>query len=112
MNFQRSTTQVVSVSAWPLLLILIACAVLFSSTAGGQSSRIRLPDFGDSSSSVLTRSDEARLGEDLLEEILASKDLLRDAEVQAYVNDIGFKLLWRRVRPAARHFDLSFSTTR
>lgn len=93
MNFQRSTTQVVSVSAWPLLLILIACAVLFSSTAGGQSSRIRLPDFGDSSSSVLTRSDEARLGEAFLREILASKDLLRDAEVQAYVNDVGFKLV-------------------
>lgn len=93
MNIQGLTTRVVGVSAWPLVLILVASAVLFSTTAAAQSNRIRLPDFGDSSGGVLTRSDEARLGEAFLREILASKDLLKDPEVQAYVNDIGFKLV-------------------
>ncbi|MGK0171115.1 MAG: putative Zn-dependent protease [Gammaproteobacteria bacterium] len=56
-------------------------------------SAIKLPDFGDASSGTLSASDEARLGEAFLREILASRESLRDPEVESYVNRIGFALV-------------------
>ena len=83
-----------------LVVFWFAClSLLVAAGSANAQSRIQLPDFSDSSAGVLTRADEARLGEAFLREVLASKDLLDDAEVQAYVTTLVTS--WcRRVTPA------------
>lgn len=56
-------------------------------------SKLRLPNFGDSSASAFSAVDEARLGEAFLREILASTEALHDPEIEEYVSDVGFRLV-------------------
>lgn len=54
---------------------------------------INLPDLGDSSESALSLADEARIGRSILSQIRESSDVVDDAEVNAYLKDIGGRLV-------------------
>jgi predicted Zn-dependent protease len=53
---------------------------------------LQLPDFGDSSSTVLSATEENKLGEAFLREIRANADMLDDPEVDGYISRLGYKL--------------------
>lgn len=58
----------------------------------GQTSGSDLPDLGRPASSVLTKSDEFRLGAMVTKELRDQNVLLEDPEVSEYINDIGQRL--------------------
>lgn len=70
---------------------LMLCVVL----AAGQQSKaqVQLPDFGDPSTSVFSASEERRIGEAVMREIRASLALVEDAEVEQYIQSIGYRIV-------------------
>ncbi|MGC0153162.1 M48 family metalloprotease [Chromobacterium vaccinii] len=54
--------------------------------------RADLPDLGEISDASLSPSDEARIGRDALRAMREAGDVLDDAEISAYLNDIGGRL--------------------
>lgn len=75
----------------PIHVLIAVLCVLAAGAAPAQ--RLQLPDFGDSSAAVFSGLDDARLGEAFLREVRASSDALEDAEVQAYVDRLGYRLV-------------------
>lgn len=59
----------------------------------GAAAQVRLPDFGDSSESVISGAAERELGERFIREIRASMSIVDDPEVEEYIQDLGYKLV-------------------
>lgn len=51
-----------------------------------------LPDLGDSSQLALTPQDERRIGEEILRDVNASGDVIKDIEVIDYLQNLGYRL--------------------
>lgn len=51
-----------------------------------------LPDLGDSSQTALTPQDERRIGEEIMRDVNASGDVIRDIEVVDYLRNLGYRL--------------------
>ena len=60
---------------------------------------VALPDLGDASAAVITPAQERRLGEDLMRRARRSLVFLDDAEVNAYLQALGQKLVARSDNP-------------
>jgi predicted Zn-dependent protease len=74
----------------PLLLLLC-----FSPIAVGDG----LPDLGDVSQAVLTPLQERQIGQQSMLQIRASKQFLDDAEINDYLNQLGYKLVENSAEP-------------
>lgn len=59
-----------------------------------------LPDLGDVSQTVLTPLQERQIGQQSMLQIRASKQFLDDAEVNDYLNQLGYKLVENSSEPA------------
>lgn len=55
--------------------------------------QVKLPDFGDASSSVFSAADERRIGEAIMREIRASLSLVEDPEVEEYIQRTGYRIV-------------------
>ena len=51
-----------------------------------------LPDLGDSSQLALTAQDERRIGEEIMRDVNASGDVIKDIEVVDYMQNLGYRL--------------------
>ncbi|MEZ0238976.1 MAG: M48 family metalloprotease [Methylophilaceae bacterium] len=51
-----------------------------------------LPDLGDSSQLALTAQDERRIGEEIMRDVNASGDVIKDIEVVDYLQNLGYRL--------------------
>ena len=51
-----------------------------------------LPDLGDSSQMALTPQDERRIGEEIMRDVNASGDVIKDIEVVDYLQGLGYRL--------------------
>ncbi|HXX84695.1 MAG TPA: M48 family metalloprotease [Casimicrobiaceae bacterium] len=71
------------------LALLFAATLAFAPVARAQN----LPELGDPSGSVLSLAQERRLGESIVRDIRLSGAYLEDPEVNAYLNDIGNRLV-------------------
>lgn len=74
----------------PLLLLLC-----FSPVAVGDG----LPDLGDVSQAVLTPLQERQIGQQSMLQIRASKQFLDDAEINDYLNQLGYRLVENSAEP-------------
>ncbi len=59
-----------------------------------------LPDLGDTSQSVLTPLQERQIGQQSMMQIRASKQYLDDAEINDYLNQLGYKLVENSSEPS------------
>jgi beta-barrel assembly-enhancing protease len=57
------------------------------------SAQVRLPELGDSSGALVTSSQEKRLGSEAMRELRAYGAVLNDPEVNAYLNELGKRVL-------------------
>lgn len=73
-----------------LAAVTLAVVLAVSQPARPQ---VQLPDFGDPSSSVFSASDERRIGEAVMREIRASLALVEDAEVEEYIESVGYRIV-------------------
>jgi predicted Zn-dependent protease len=64
-----------------------------------QSSRIPLPDMGNSASTILTEKEEAEYAKAMIRQLRAYELLVEDPQVQAFFADMGFRLVARSDRP-------------
>lgn len=70
---------------------LAAISMMFMATVSA--SPIALPELGDASETVLSRQAERKIGEQSMQELRASGGYLDDPEVNAYLNQLGHRLL-------------------
>ncbi|HZD52224.1 MAG TPA: M48 family metalloprotease [Woeseiaceae bacterium] len=75
-------------NAW---LTLFGAAALTVS-AGLPGAEVNLPDIGSPADAVLSKSDEARIGRQIMHSIRASGKLVEDPIVTEYINEIGHRL--------------------
>ena len=75
-----------------LSLLLFLC---FTPCAVGDG----LPDLGDVSQAVLTPLQERQIGQQSMLEIRASKQYLADAEINDYLNQLGYRLVENSAEP-------------
>ncbi len=73
----------------PALLALIAA---LGFTAGAGAEDIELPDIGSPADTVLSKSEEARLGRAIMNQIRMSGRVVEDPLVTEYINDIGLRI--------------------
>jgi predicted Zn-dependent protease len=52
-----------------------------------------LPDLGEASQAVFSPQQERRIGEEIMQEIRASRSNLDDAELTEYINNLGYRLV-------------------
>ncbi len=71
------------------LVALLLLAAIVSAAVSAQN----LPDLGDASQGTLSPAQERRLGESIMQQIRASPLFLADAEINDYLNRIGYKLV-------------------
>lgn len=72
-----------------LFLILL----LATSLPGTFADEIELPDFGDSSGTLLSPEYDRRLGRAFLRHIRGSMPVIYDPEIESYINSLGFELV-------------------
>lgn len=73
----------------PALLALIAA---FGITTGVGAEDINLPDMGSPADTVLSKTDESRLGRAIMAQIRRSGQVVEDPLVTEYINDIGLRI--------------------
>ncbi len=71
---------------------MTATALLVFATGAGANEEIRLPDMGSPADALLSRSDEARLGRQIMVSIRASGAVVEDPIVNEYINEVGSRL--------------------
>lgn len=83
---------------WKILntAILLVSLVLLTTPVRPQSD---LPDLGDHSASVLSATEEAKLGREFMREIRRQLDFVDDIELVAYVNQLGQALVRNSDQP-------------
>lgn len=77
-----------------LAACLSALLLLAGSPAGAEES-IRLPDMGSPADQVLSRSEEARLGRQIMVSVRASGRVIDDPLINEYINDVGSRVAAR-----------------
>ncbi|WP_024304412.1 M48 family metalloprotease [Pseudogulbenkiania sp. MAI-1] len=82
----------------------LTAAVLALALSGTVSAQIDLPELGDASSASFSPSQEAAVGRDVMNRLRESGDVIDDADVAAYLQELG-----GRLAQAAQAPDLSFS---
>lgn len=81
------------------MCVMYAC--LLATPGGAWAQRaLQLPDFGDSSATVLSGLEESKLGAAFLREIRANADMLDDPEVEGYISRLGYKLASASAQPS------------
>lgn len=73
------------------LCCFLSCALVFAGPVWANP--VTLPDLGDASATVITPAQERRLGEDLMRRARQTLTFLDDAEVNAYLQTLGAKLV-------------------
>ncbi len=63
-----------------------------------------LPDLGEVARTAFSEAQEARLGREIMRQIIASREYLRDAEIASYLNTLGDRLVASSPSPY-RHFE-------
>ncbi|MDP1705324.1 MAG: M48 family metalloprotease, partial [Sulfurimicrobium sp.] len=81
-----------------IYLLLFLGGILPHAVAG------ELPDLGESSQAVFSLQQEQRIGESIMADIRASRELMRDAEVTDYLNALGARLI-ANSQDSARSFE-------
>ena len=72
-------------------LTCVAALLVFSSGATANE-KIRLPDMGSPADAVLSRSDEARLGRQIMVSVRASGQVVEDPLINEYINEVGSRI--------------------
>lgn len=72
-------------------LPLVAAAGL-TIAAGAPAAEVNLPDMGSPADAVLSKSDEAMIGREIMRSIRASGKLVEDPLVNEYINEIGHRV--------------------
>lgn len=80
-------------------LLLLSAVLLFSTSAGAQTSRVPLPDMGNSASTILSDREEAEYAREMIRQLRHYDLLIEDPQVLAYFEDMGFRLVSRSDRP-------------
>ncbi len=63
-----------------------------------------LPDFGSSSSKIISLTEEQALGDDYMRQLRAFAPLVNDAEINDYIQHLGFKLVENNLQAHDRKF--------
>ncbi len=74
------------------LALSTAFALLVVASGAKGNDDIRLPDMGSPADAVLSRSDEARLGRQIMVSVRASGQVIEDPLINEYVNEIGSRI--------------------
>lgn len=82
-----------------LLVTILTVAVSLSSIA--QTSRVNLPELGNSASDVLSNSEEREYAEGLIRQMRAYELLIEDPLINDFISDMGFNLASRSDQPGA-----------
>jgi predicted Zn-dependent protease len=82
-------------SAYPVTALTLALLLCFSPCAVSEG----LPDLGDVSQIVLTPLQERQIGQQSMLQIRASKQFLDDAEINDYLNQLGYRLVENSAEP-------------
>jgi predicted Zn-dependent protease len=73
-------------------LPLVAAAGLTIAVGARAADEVNLPDMGSPADAVLSKSDEAMIGREIMRSIRASGKLVEDPLVNEYINEIGHRL--------------------
>lgn len=73
-------------------LLTIAVAGLLLAIGQPQAAEIRLPDIGSPADAILSKSEEAKIGRAIMNQIRNSGSLVEDPQVNEYVNEIGHRI--------------------
>ncbi len=84
-----------SKSAYPVATLTLALLLCFSPCAVSEG----LPDLGDVSQIVLTPLQERQIGQQSMLQIRASNQFLDDAEINDYLNQLGYRLVENSAEP-------------
>lgn len=76
----------------PKACLLLIAAALLSVGAGMPRAQVNLPDIGSPADAVLSKSDEAMIGREIMRSIRASGKLVEDPLVTEYINEIGHRV--------------------
>lgn len=90
-ELRAKATIIASMKKLPFLLLLC-----LSPLASGEG----LPDLGDVSQTVLTPLQERQIGQQSMLQIRAGKQFLDDAEIDDYLNQLGYRLIENSTEPA------------
>jgi len=60
--------------------------------AGIPAAEINLPDIGSPADAALSKSEEARIGRAIMQQIRASGELVEDPQITEYINEVGHRL--------------------
>ena len=74
-----------------IIFIISAIVVILDYTK--VASADELPDFGDSAGSVISPDFERRLGKSIMRKVYQDPSVIRDPEVQSYIQSIGYRLV-------------------
>lgn len=80
--------RLVKVSFYFLLILLVTAQPAFAEV-----NNQNLPDIGSSSGTVVTPEFERRLGQAIMRQVRRSTDVIRDPEVESYIQSIGYQLV-------------------
>ena len=69
----------------------IALAALVA-VSGAGADEVRLPDMGSPADAILNKTDEARIGRAIMQQIRASGQLVEDPLINEYINEIGHRI--------------------
>ena len=69
-----------------------ALAALVLSIGQPQAAEINLPDIGSPADAILSKSEEAKIGRAIMNQIRRSGTLVEDPQVNEYINDIGHRI--------------------
>lgn len=75
------------------ILTTLACAMFFCAPAAAATNTQNLPEIGDSAGSVLSPEFERRLGQAVMRQVHQDKSLVRDPEIESYIQSIGYQLV-------------------
>lgn len=84
-----------SQSAYPVTALTLSLLLCFSPCAVSEG----LPDLGDVSQIVLTPLQERQIGQQSMLQIRASNQFLNDAEINDYLNQLGYRLVENSAEP-------------
>ncbi len=73
-------------------LLPLAIAGLLIVIGQPQAAEINLPDMGSPADAILSKSDEAKIGRAIMQQIRAQGDLVEDPQITEYINEIGHRI--------------------
>ncbi len=79
-------------TSFRLAACLSALLLLFTGSSADAEESIRLPDMGSPADAVLSRSQEAQLGRQIMLSVRASGQVIEDPLINEYINDVGSRV--------------------